>query len=263
MSGLQSTSPSLLRVFLVDDEPLALRRLSRLLHTTGRVEIVGSATDPESSLALLREESIDLLFLDIQMPGLSGFELLECLPSQPLVIFTTAYDRYALQAFEVNSIDYLLKPVEIRHLRRALDKVERLQNRLPRRDFDATLRQLAITFQAKQTGFSTRIASRMGDHVQFVEVARITHFFSKDKFTYAATPARDFVVDHTIAELEQKLDPRRFIRVHRSILLNMDYVHEIHSLLGGRVLVRLRDEKRTELTVARDRVSALKERLEF
>ena len=108
-----------LRVFLVDDESLALKRLERLLRATRRVEITGLETDPETALTRLAAAPIDALFLDIQMPGLSGFELLARLDWHPLVIFTTAYDEYALQAFEVNSIDYLLKPVEPTHLERA------------------------------------------------------------------------------------------------------------------------------------------------
>src|SRR5436190_23082757 len=99
---------SLLRVFLVDDEPLALKRLARLLKVTGRVEIAGSTIGPEAALEFLSAETVDALFLDIQMPGLNGFELLARLARQPLVIFTTAFDQYALRAFEVNSIDYLL-----------------------------------------------------------------------------------------------------------------------------------------------------------
>src|SRR6266566_9348581 len=120
-----------LRVFLVDDEPLALKRLSRLLQATGRVKILGSLTDPELAVSHLSKERVDVLFLDIQMPGMNGFEMLAHLPNQPIVIFTTAFDQYALRAFEVNSIDYLLKPVEPEQLDRALSKVERFRGMPP------------------------------------------------------------------------------------------------------------------------------------
>ena len=104
----------MLRAYVVDDERLAVDRLSRLLGATGRVEIVGASTDPEAALEALRARpaDVDVLFLDIQMPGLTGFELLQRLERPPLVVFTTAYDQYALDAFEVSSIDYLLKPIE-------------------------------------------------------------------------------------------------------------------------------------------------------
>src|SRR5919206_291491 len=113
-----------LRVFLVDDEALALRRLARMLEATRRVRIVGSATDPEAALAALSKAPPDALFLDIEMPGINGFELLARLPVQPFVIFTTAYDHYALRAFAVNSVDYLLKPIEAEQLDRALTKLD-------------------------------------------------------------------------------------------------------------------------------------------
>jgi len=102
----------MMRAYLVDDEELAIARLRRLLDATRRVTIAGSSTDPRDALAFLRTHDVDVLFLDIQMPGLTGFELLERLDRQPLVIFTTAFDRYALNAFDANSVDYLLKPIE-------------------------------------------------------------------------------------------------------------------------------------------------------
>jgi two-component system LytT family response regulator len=115
----------MIRAFIVDDERLAVERLTRLLTATGRVVIVGSATDPVAALEFLRTTPVDILFLDIQMPGLTGFDLLARLERRVTVVFTTAYDRYALEAFAVNSIDYLLKPIEADRLDRALDKIER------------------------------------------------------------------------------------------------------------------------------------------
>ena len=115
------------RVYLVDDEQLALDRMIRLLEQAGGVTVAGGATDPEIAIEFLNRETVDALFLDIQMPGVNGFELLARLNEQPMVIFTTAYDQYALKAFEVNSIDFLLKPVDPEQLSRALAKLERLR----------------------------------------------------------------------------------------------------------------------------------------
>jgi two-component system LytT family response regulator len=258
-----SPNVSPLRVFLVDDEPLALKRLARLLKAGGRVEVIGSTTDPEAALDVLARETIDALFLDIQMPGLNGFELLGRLDSQPLVVFTTAFDQYALRAFEVNSIDYLLKPVEAEQLERAINKIERLRGSGAKPDLREVVERLASALRAGGSGYANKIASRTGDSVQFIELSRVTHFLAKDKLTYAVTADKNYVVDSTIVELEQKLDPNRFIRIHRSMLLNLDHVREIHSWFAGGVVVRLKDEKRTELPVARDRVRALKQRLGF
>src|SRR5712691_7540696 len=126
----------MLRAYIVDDERLAIERLVRLLERTRRVQIVGTATDPEIALSALNALDVDVIFLDIQMPVLNGFQLLERLERDIPIIFTTAYDQYALEAFAVNSIDYLLKPVESDRLERALDKLERLAGQ-PRPDVRA------------------------------------------------------------------------------------------------------------------------------
>ncbi|MGE5645984.1 MAG: LytR/AlgR family response regulator transcription factor [Acidobacteriota bacterium] len=247
------------RAYLVDDEGLAVKRLARLLQETGRFEIAGSTTDPEAALEFLFcAGDIDVVFLDIQMPVMNGFELLAALPHQPAVIFTTAYDQYALKAFEVNSIDYLLKPVEREQLDRVIRKLERLGPR-EQPDLRALLGELA---KSLQTGAAPeRIATRTGDRIQFIDLARVTHFFAQDKLTYAAAGGKNYCVDYTIAELEQKLAQRRFVRIHRATLVNVDWVREMDSWFAGGVLVRLNDEKRTELQVARDRLRALKEKL--
>src|SRR5215510_6228682 len=116
-----------LRVYVVDDEPLAIQRLTRLLQQTGRVEIVGSTINPSEAVKFLSNQTVDAIFLDIQMPGMTGFELLQKLPKEPAVVFTTAFDRFALDAFEVNSVDYLVKPIELERLEKALSKLERLR----------------------------------------------------------------------------------------------------------------------------------------
>lgn len=251
------------RAYLVNDEPLALRRLSRLLEETGRCRVLGTASDPEAALEFLSREIVDVLFLDIQMPGLNGFELLARLPVQPLVVFTTAFDQYALKAFEVNSIDYLLKPIDRRQLERALAKLERLRGESGRPpDLRAVIEQLAASLRSGEPRYPDRIASRTGERVQLLDLARVTHFFARDKLTFAASAGRAYAVDYSIADLEQKLDPRKFLRIHRAVLLNLDWVREVDSWFAGRVLVRLKDDQRTELTVARDRVRALREKLE-
>jgi len=248
------------RVYLVDDEPLALKRLSRLLRATAKVEIAGSTNEPKEALSFLSHHSVDAVFLDVQMPGLNGFELLAQLPAQPIVIFTTAFDHYALDAFQFNSIDYLLKPIEVRQLERALTKLERLCG-TPAAAEDAELIRTVARELCKK--YPDRISSRVGDRIVFINTAEVTHFYAKDKLTFAATAAKHYVVDGTVSDLESKLDPRDFLRIHRSTLLNLKYVDEITSWFGGGMVVRLKDHKRTELPVARDRVRELKKRLDF
>jgi len=254
------------RAYLVDDEPLAIERLQRLLANSAGLSIVGSATDPAQAIEFLATHSIDLLFLDIQMPGMNGFELLSRLAEQPFVIFTTAYDEYALRAFEVNSIDYLLKPVEPEQLERALTKLKRLRQ-TPRPDWQrspelpALLKQLAASLHGGQLDYPRRIASRVGERISFLDLEAVTHFLAQDKLTYAVVSGRRHAVDQTVTELEQRLDPARFLRIHRSALVNVDWIHEVNSWFAGKVVLTLKDAGRTQLPVARDRVRILKERL--
>jgi two-component system, LytTR family, response regulator len=248
----------MVRAYLVDDERLAVERLTRLLTATGRVTIVGSSTDPEEALEFLRHHPVEVLFLDIQMPGLTGFELLERLDTQAAVVFTTAYDRYAIEAFSVNSVDYLLKPIEPERLDKTLDKLARFATQ-PRPDVRALARELAAELAPNRR--LERIASRVGERTTVLDVARIGHFSSKDKLTFAVVNGHEHVIDHTLTELEARLDPRRFARIHRATIVNIAFVQELFPAVDGGVLVRLKDEKKTELTVARDRVRELKERL--
>jgi two-component system LytT family response regulator len=248
----------MMRAYVVDDEPLAVKRLTRMLQATGRVDIVGSANDPQTALEFLRAQPVDVLFLDIQMPGLTGFELLDRLEAQPMVIFTTAYDRYALEAFDVNSIDYLLKPIDPERLDRALDKLERLAAQ-PRPDIKALAKELAVHLAPNRR--LERIASKVGERTTVLDVARISHFSAKDKLTFAVVGGREHVIDYTLSELEERLDPRRFVRIHRGTIANLAFVQELFPDVDGGVLVRLKDEQKTELSVARDRVRDLKDRL--
>jgi two-component system LytT family response regulator len=252
-----------LRAYLVDDEPLALERLRRLLERTGLVEVVGSTTEPEIAVTALTANPPDVCFLDIQMPRLDGFEVLARLPSQPIVIFTTAYDQYALKAFGVNSVDYLLKPIEPESLERALKKVDRMRGSgsPAQPDLQALLKKLTDSLREPKPEYPERIASQLGDRLWFLDLARVTHFFAEDKLTYAVSEGKAYCVDYAIAELEKKLDPKKFLRIHRSTMVNVHWIKEVSSLMGGALNVRLKDGKGTDLTVARDRARELKTRV--
>lgn len=247
-----------IRAFVVDDERLAVDRLKHLLAATGRVELVGSATDPEHALAQLRAAAVDVIFLDIQMPELSGFDLLARLDADVPVIFTTAYDQYAIEAFAVNSVDYLLKPIEPVRLDRALDKLQRLTGEA-RPDVRRLARELAAHLTPGRK--LERIASRVAERTTILDVARVSHFTARDKLTFAVVAGRDHVIDYTLAQLEERLDQRRFVRAHRGAIVNVAFVDELYPDVDGGMLVRLKDENKTELSVARDRVKHLKDRL--
>ena len=251
----------MIRAFLIDDEPLALERLARMLGATGRVEVVGRATDPQRGLRQVATTAVDVLFLDIHMPGLTGFEVVERLAAQaeaPPVVFTTAYDQHAVRAFEANAIDYLLKPIERARLDRTLERVAARRADAPG-DLRATLERLARQLRPA-TGLE-HLASRTGDRVQLVPVEQVTHVVARDRGTYAVTASGEHMLDVTLADLERRLDPARFLRVHRATLVNLAWVDGLHADLGGRLILRLKDPGRTEVVVSRDRVRPLKERL--
>ena len=226
-----------------------------MLDETKNVEVIGSTTEPLQALKLIPNLSFDVLFLDIQMPELNGFELLQKLDRYPPVIFTTAFDEFALKAFEVNSIDYLLKPVESERLDMAIAKL------LSAGDYDESrIEQLLTDLAKKQKPVPIdRLASRTGGRVRVIETAALTHFFSQDKITIASdVKGREHPLDDSLNALETKLDPAKFIRVHRGTIVNLDYIDEVHGWFSGRVLVRLKDIGKTEVVVARDRVKVLK-----
>jgi two-component system LytT family response regulator len=246
-----------LQAYLVDDEPLALDRLRRLLEADGRAEVAGQQTDPARAVEELPRVRPDVLFLDVQMPVLDGFALLERLPSPVRVVFVTAHDDFAVKAFEVASVDYLLKPVTKDKLARALDRVQRAAEAQTL----AGLRALLEQARAGAAAPLERLPSRVGQRTVFVELAKVSHFFAEDKLTFAATEEGVHTVDFSIAQLEQRLDAARYFRIHRGTLVSLAHVAELVGTADSGVRVRMAGPHRTELSVARDRVRELKRRL--
>jgi len=248
----------MITAYLVDDEKPALDRISRMLESTRRVKIVGSSVDPVRALEELSGKKPDVLFLDIHMPELSGFELLKKFKDPPLVVFTTAYDEYALKAFQENSVDYLVKPIEAQALARALDRADRIIRGTQNFDVAEALNQIASALAA---GGLRHLTSQVGQKLKVIDVADITHVFAQDKLTYAVTSEKSYVLDESIAQLETKLEPAGFIRIHRGAILNLAYLDEVRPYFGGRAVARLSNSKGTELVVARSRVRELKRKL--
>jgi two-component system LytT family response regulator len=202
-------------VMALDDVTLRLERGEFLA-------IAGPSGTGKSTLL-----AVDAVFLDIEMPGINGFELLARLPEQPLVIFTTAYDQYALKAFEVNSIDFLLKPVDQEQLARALRKLERLRSAgkpkwMRQPEMQALLHELAASLRPSPQDYPERIASRVGERTHLVELSAVTHFFARDKLMYAvaagATPVWTRALRSSSGGWTRMKRLKRFIRIHRAIL---------------------------------------------
>ncbi|MCH8961312.1 MAG: response regulator [Bacteroidetes bacterium] len=274
----------MLRVLIVDDESPARKRLRKLLKPqveADRLDIVGEAADGPTALEKLAAEPVDLLFLDIRMPEMDGFDVLERIPPErhPVVVFTTAYDDYALRAFEANAVDYLLKPISRERLDEALARAERLTPET-RQDNDERLARLldwveaqAVPAQPQPAAtpqhFLEQISIPYRDRILIVSVDRlvsaeisegITRLFvlSEDNSGPRAR-LRQHVVNYTLEQLETSLDPDAYMRVHRSAIVRLQAIREMIPWFSGRYKLMLEGDH--EVIASRERSRLLKERL--
>lgn len=255
------------RTVLVDDEPLALKRLSRLLQAFPGVVIVGEAGTVADAVAVTEREQPDLLFLDIQLPDGEGFDVLhriEDRPLAPLVIFTTGYDQYALRAFEEASVDYLLKPVETEKLARALQKLGRFSRRENGHHLEDQILAFMKTWRPEAADpYVRKMTVRVGERSLLIDLSEVTFFEAKDKYVFLHTATREYLVETTLVDLEKRLDPKRFVRIHRSTIVNVDQVQEIQDWFGGKYRLVLRDKEASEIVVSKGMASNLRAIIPF
>jgi len=231
-----------LRALIVDDEPLARRRLRSLLDAEVDLDIVGECEDGAAAVAETRRLDPDLLFLDVQMPGLDGFDVLAALgPStNPAVIFVTAYDEYALRAFDVHAVDYLLKPFDRARLRQAIARA-----RASRVDVaDLTRRLRALVGDVTASRRLERLVVKSRGRVYFVRVDEIDWIESAGHYLALHVAREEHLIRETLRTLERRLDPDRFVRIHRSIIVNIDRVRHLVPTFHGEYDVELRDGTR-------------------
>jgi two-component system, LytTR family, response regulator len=223
-----------MRALLVDDEPLARRELRRLLAEFPWVEIVGEAGHVEEAREGIEALTPALVFLDIQMPGGSGFDLLARLEHVPLVIFTTAHDQYALRAFEVNALDYLLKPVERERLAAALARVQAKDpESAPVAPSERALEQLFV---------------RDGERCWFVPLREVSLLTAEGNYVRMLWGRSRPLLGRSLTTLEQRLDPKRFFRANRRDIINLDFIQRVELGTGGRLHVQLRDGPEIEIS---------------
>jgi len=244
-----------MRALLVDDEDLARRVMRELLAAHPEVEIVGEAANGFEAVKLIDETTPDLIFLDIQMPKLSGFEVLELIDSRAAVVFVTAYDEYALRAFDVHAVDYLLKPVEPARLAEAIDRASgRLASGAAAPDAPA------LADAARPPGRPLeRVLIREEGKVHVLRAARIDFVEARDDYLSFASEGRRFLKQQTLADLEARLDPGRFVRIHRSYLLNVDRIARLELYNKDSWIAILQDG--TRLPVSRAGHARLRELL--
>lgn len=236
------------RALIVDDEREARRRLIRLLaEHPEQIEVVGEAVDGPSAVAAIETIGPDVVFLDIEMPGLDGFGVLDSLPQEkwPVVIFTTAYGHYAIRAFEVHALDYLPKPITHKRL---LDCLIRLRQIRP------VIQRSQLENARRDNRMLDRLMVRSGSRLIVVNVKDVVAFESEDKLVFARTAQGRYVLNVTMKELEARLDSACFCRVHKQAIIQLSYAREVHSLPGGHYLLKLSDGSEIQIgrSYARD-----------
>ena len=239
-----------MRVLIVDDEALARDRLSRLLADIEGVALTGQAGDGVQAVEMIERERPDLVLLDVQMPGLDGFGVIETLEEPPPVVFVTAYDEYAIRAFEVNALDYLLKPVSRERLEKAIRRAR--EARAEEQDLAARLAPLLESL-ASQGHHLTRLAVRDRNRIRVLDADEVDWIGIEDERTLVHAGGDAYPVRRTLAELEAQLDPARFFRAHRSVIVNLDRVNEIIPWFKGSHRLRLTTGVEVDLSRARAR----------
>ncbi len=250
-----------IRTLLVDDEQLARDRLAGFLAGLVDVEVVGQAGDGVQALEMIEQERPDLVFLDVQMPGMDGFQVLKALRAPtPHVVLATAYDEYAIRAFEVGAVDYLLKPLARTRVADAVGRVrERVAANRPGPDLEEVLRRL----DERQKVYVTQVPVHSGKRILILPVADVLWFGVEYRLVYAHTHERAHMTNYTLRELEERLDPAAFFRAHKSSLVNLKHVKEIVPWFGGRYKLLMRDQANSEVALSRTQARELRARLRW
>ena len=258
-----------LRVLVVDDEQLAREELCFLLGQAGGLEIAGQAKDGVEALRLTGELRPDVVFLDVQMPGLTGFEVarrLLLIDAPPQLVFVTAFDQYAVDAFSVNAVDYVLKPVDAERLEQTLERVRQritpqASAKMPLSPDD--LEKVIDAIKARQ-GRRDQLAIRVGERFILVQAEEVVHASLVDESIVVATQTMSGTSNYrTLDELQTRLDPAVFWRVHRSHLVNITKIREIVPWFSRNYMLKMKDAKATEIPVSRSQTRRLKEHLQL
>jgi two-component system, LytTR family, response regulator len=232
-----------LRALIIDDEPPARRKLALLMRDEADIEIIGQCSNGLEAIAAIEEQQPDVIFLDIQMPGLNGFEMLEALgtDSLPFVVFVTAYDEYAVKAFEVHALDYLLKPFDRSRLQDCLARVRKAQ-----RANSSNLHELLEQFRPKE--YLSRFVVKTRGRVLLLKTDDVDSLEASGNYVELRCGKQTYLVRETLNDVERKLDPQRFARVHRSTIVNLDRVQELQPWSHGDFIVVLKDGTKLRLS---------------
>ena len=236
-SRVEAKWSGMIRAILADDEVLARQKLRRLLRDEREVDVVGECASALETIELVRVTKAELLFLDIKMPGMDGFDVIGALSSDravpmPAIVFTTAYDRYALRAFEVHAVDYLLKPFTPERLHSAIQRV---------RERALTRNSASDSNGENSPDPSARIVFKSRGRILFLPVANIRWIGAEENYVRLCTGAETHLLRETMSHLESRLDQQQFLRVHRSFIVNLNFVKEVRTELDGESVVVMTD----------------------
>ena len=237
-----------IRTLIVDDEPLARKRILMFLRDEPDVEIAGECMNGADAITQIEEHKPDLVFLDVQMPEVGGFDVLRALPADhwPLVIFVTAYNQHALEAFEVHALDYLLKPFKLVRFRQAL---QRARQTLDAKDGNGQNQRFQEWLLAQEQAiYPRRLTVKSGEHTAFVEVSEVDYIEAAGNYAILHVGATNHILRETLANLEAKLSPKRFLRVSRSAIVNLDRIKAVQPATRGDHVVLLKNGKELALT---------------
>ncbi len=257
---MPKTSSGKIRAIIVDDEPLGRERIRTLLADDPDIEIVGESSDGRRAVASIAKLKPGLLFLDVQMPEMDGFEVLESIASaeMPVVIFVTAYDKYAVKAFQVHAFDYLLKSFDRDRFKEAVRRAKTEIAKGRDRRLDERLASLLEDLQERRP-MPERLVVRSGGRILFLRIEEIDWIEAADNYVSLHVGRDSHLLRGTMASIEERLDSRKFLRIHRSTIVNLDRVLELSPLFHGDYAVRLRDG--TNLTLSRSCREKLQEPL--
>ena len=243
-----------IKIIIIDDEKLARELIKSYLKKINNVELVAECSDGFEGIEQINEQKPDLIFLDIQMPKLTGFEMLEILEEPPVIIFTTAFDQYALKAFEVNATDYLLKPFSEVRFAEALNKAIKLITNVPpvKQELDGLVKSVE-----KRNEFLDRVIIKSGQKIQIIPIEAIKYIEAQDDYTMFYTEKGDFLKQKTMKYFEENLDPKNFLRIHRSYIVKLSSIKQIELLEKESYQVLLIDGKK--LPVSKSGYQNLKE----
>jgi two-component system LytT family response regulator len=250
------------RAIIADDEPLARQRLKILLATqTIAVEVVGEASDGDMCLEMIQQSTPDLVFLDIQMPGRTGIELLQELQNPPWVIFVTAYEEFALQAFALSGIDYLVKPVSHERLQKSLEKLSRIT--FPNHHTDELRNALRMVLSASEQHKPVALPVKSGNRTYFIKITDIAFLKAEDKYvTLHTKEGKTHLLEQSLNYFEVKIG-NPFVRVKRDYLVNSDYIEEITRYFSGSYILKIRDLDHTLIITGRSFAGVVRQLTEF